>query len=288
MAGSASTGEVWFLLEYEGVWERKAFEQSQIPEDVKAHLAAAVQAIPKSRVLMIKSRPGLLESGIRFYVAVSSARRPFLYEFHFEEYEEILSLDLIGIVIGDSPWEPALRTLPLFLVCTNGRRDACCAKFGLAVYDAFQDVTGTRMDVWQTSHVGGHRFAPNVVVMPEGIYYGRVQPEDALGLVGAHLRGEYFLDHLRGRVIYPPVVQGAEILLRRETGRVIIDEFKFVNAHEESPGLWRVVFSSEPVGPVYRLKVSQSDTGELVRTGCFTDEAEPVVRFDLIDLKIDK
>ena len=52
--------------------------------------------------------------------------------------------------------------------------------------------------------------------------------------------------------------------------------------------MWTVVFSSEPAGPVYRLKVARIETGEQVRTGCFTDETEPLVRFELIELKKDK
>ncbi len=47
---------------------------------------------------------------------------------------------------------------PLALVCTNGKRDRCCALLGrpLAAELASSGVEG----VWEVTHLGGHRFSP--------------------------------------------------------------------------------------------------------------------------------
>jgi (2Fe-2S) ferredoxin len=37
------------------------------------------------------------------------------------------------------------------------------------------------------SHVGGHKFAGNVIIYPGGHWYGRVQPCDAKVIVEEHL-----------------------------------------------------------------------------------------------------
>jgi len=66
------------------------------------------------------------------------------------------------------------------------------------------------------SHIGGDRFAGNVLVLPDGLYYGRVTPWQAGLLVARHRRGELDLDHLRGRASLPFMVQAAEIFLRRK------------------------------------------------------------------------
>ena len=70
-----------------------------------------------------------------------------------------------------------------FLVCAHGRRDACCARLGLPLFDALNaQLLPTHL--WQSSHLGGHRFAPNVVVLPVGIQLGRIPLERAAEVVG--------------------------------------------------------------------------------------------------------
>ena len=62
------------------------------------------------------------------------------------------------------------------------------------------------------SHVGGDRFAPNVVVLPQGLYYGRVSAAGAASIVEAHERSEVVVEHLRGRAAFRPAVQAANTL----------------------------------------------------------------------------
>ena len=52
------------------------------------------------------------------------------------------------------------------LVCTHGRREVCCAKYGRPVAQALAARYGPL--VWETTHVGGDRFAANLVVLPSG------------------------------------------------------------------------------------------------------------------------
>ena len=72
------------------------------------------------------------------------------------------------------------------VVCTHGRHDACCGKFGYPVYETLRrehaDADGLR--VWRASHLGGHRFAPTLVDYPEGRYWGRLEPWAVEKLVG--------------------------------------------------------------------------------------------------------
>src|SRR5690606_16306501 len=53
------------------------------------------------------------------------------------------------------------------LVCTHGRRDACCGALGTRLSTALPGL-GPEVRVWRTSHTGGHRFAPTALVLPEG------------------------------------------------------------------------------------------------------------------------
>jgi hypothetical protein len=79
---------------------------------------------------------------------------------------------LIAAAAGDAPSElesPAVDVL----VCTHGTRDSCCGKRGaqLAVELAAPGLPAGQ-NLWRTSHMGGHRFAPTFLVLPEGTVWG--------------------------------------------------------------------------------------------------------------------
>jgi hypothetical protein len=93
------------------------------------------------------------------------------------------------------------------LTCMHGRRDPCCARRGWPVIQAL--TTARPEQAWQCSHVGGDRFAANLLVLPHGLYFGHVDPESALEIADAVERGELVPDLLRGRSVDAPAVQSA-------------------------------------------------------------------------------
>ena len=105
---------------------------------------------------------------------------------------------------------------PVFCVCTHGKHDVCCAERGRPVAAAL--AAAHPEETWEVSHIGGDRFAGNALVLPHGLYYGRLDPVSALTVVGSHLAGQVDPDHLRGRSGLPMPVQAAEIALRTELG----------------------------------------------------------------------
>ena len=80
--------------------------------------------------------------------------------------------------------------------------------------------------MWEASHVGGDRFAGNLVVLPRGLYYGGLDPESAREVAAATARGEVLLEHLRGRSDLPMAVQAADIALRREHALLGLDDVR--------------------------------------------------------------
>jgi hypothetical protein len=118
----------------------------------------------------------------------------------FTDDAELLELPLDG-----SSGEP--DPAPLYLVCTHGRHDPCCATRGRPVTARLAASRPGR--VWQASHLGGCRFAPTVLVLPLGLMYGRVPPSAADDLVAAAETGELLGGLLRGRIGIPPSAQAA-------------------------------------------------------------------------------
>jgi hypothetical protein len=96
------------------------------------------------------------------------------------------------------------------LICTHGKRDACCAKFGIEVLDALKAQAPAEINVWEVSHLGGHRFAATLVVQPANQWYGRLSPSDVPTLLNAIQNHTVLRDHYRGNANFPPPLQAAE------------------------------------------------------------------------------
>jgi (2Fe-2S) ferredoxin len=105
---------------------------------------------------------------------------------------------------------------PMILVCTHGVHDVCCALRGRPVAYALSSRWPEL--VWECSHVGGDRFAPNLAVLPDGFYYGNLDPESALATVEAYLGGTVIADRLRGMARFLPPVQAAVIAAYQRYG----------------------------------------------------------------------
>jgi hypothetical protein len=115
-----------------------------------------------------------------------------------------------------------------YLVCTNGARDPCCAIRGPAVAQALECVLPGQ--VYECSHLGGHRFAANVLVLPDGLCFGRLDVRAAVALASELEERRLPLDHLRGRTSLAPEQQAAEILVRRELDLTGLSDLRHVEA----------------------------------------------------------
>jgi hypothetical protein len=207
MAGTADPVDVWLMLEYRPVWTNRALTDNELAEPVRTWLEAETARL---RAQGLKVRPQFIRqpeidrADTRLVIGHAGGT----IVVSSEGYRDLLDQDVAALL------ETRSQTCePLYFVCTNGQRDVCCARFGRPVYPRLRERLGDR--VWQTTHLGGHRFAANVLVLPQGAVYGRVTPEAVDDFVDTIERGELAFDYLRGRSCYPPAVQAAEALLRR-------------------------------------------------------------------------
>src|SRR5580658_2064729 len=117
-------------------------------------------------------------------------------------------LDLQKLAAGTAPGFGVEVSEPVFLVCTHAQRNACCARFGGPL--ATQLAARYPGQVFQTTHVGGHRFAANLVILPHGLYYGPVGVAEATAAISAYVRGTITPERYRGRAGQPKATQEAE------------------------------------------------------------------------------
>lgn len=282
--GTASTGDAWLLLEYARPWGAKAFRDSTLPKAVKVYLSGLLKSIPRSRVLLIK-QTRTIKGPLTLFVARSRESSSSILKYEFFEYEQLLDLDLASALAGGSPSGTTPWEEPLFLVCTHGKRDKCCAKFGIPIYKTIQTQVG-ESSVWQCSHVGGDRFAANVICFPDGIFYGHVTEETAKLIVKEYDERRIVLTNFRGRSCYSFPVQAAEFFARRETGFRRIGDLKFLTYDPLKPNEWRVRFFSEVDAKVHQVSLRSHLSEFQNRLTCHSSEPQSVVQYSLIEHEI--
>jgi hypothetical protein len=227
LAGTATHVRTWLLLEHSGPWGNEALLDARLPEGLGPALQQQAKAYRAKILLVRRARARRDPERLNVFAAYADPLRPRIEHGTVADLREVLDLDLTSFREGGSTGLAA-HDGALFCVCTNGRHDACGAELGRPVAMKLDDAHPEQ--TWEVSHIGGDRFAGNLVVLPEGLYYGRLDPEQAVAVAGAHLAGELDLDHLRGRSSYPMPVQAAELHLRRQLGATRVDEVRLDRA----------------------------------------------------------
>lgn len=277
MPGTAPRADVWLLLTYGGPLGAKALDESDLPEPVKLHLAAELARIPHARLQLITPSP--THDRIEFFVVSARELDPFYRRLELSTYAELLELDLDAILSSESGSTAPNEHEPLYLVCTNGRRDPCCAQFGTPVFQALHRSLGDH--VRQSSHVGGHRFAANVVLFPYGLCYGRIRDDQVPEFVSAGQQASIVANSLRGRSCYSPVVQAAEVLLRQEVGDNQLSAYRLRDEQQLANNRWNIEFEDPGDGGIHHLTLESFVSDERDRLSCWSDKLAPVTSYRL-------
>lgn len=285
MVGTASPSRRWLLIEHPGPWAVAALDSPGIPAARQALQAAVVAGA--GRVQLIR-RPGRQSSdGPYLWVVLdhdTGRRASGTWRQGPEDTPDAGLLEAAQALAATAPAPGAGQPPddPLLLVCAHGRHDVCCAVRGRPVAAAlaqrWPDLT------WECSHVGGDRFAANLVCLPHGHYFGRVEPQDAARVVGRYEREVIDLDHYRGRCSDPPVVQAAEWYARDRTGLTGRDELVAVGRRRLGDRVWATSFSA-PEGVRLRVVVRAArDAAPRLLTDTSPEPLSPL-SFTLLDLR---
>lgn len=211
LPATASFFDQLLLIEHPAPFPQKALPESQLPPVFKKQLLSLNQELPNLRVLLIRQADREDASLKLFYYQ----RKPDLRyrEWSGNDYSEIKDLkDFIA-----PPGAASESSMPFrILVCTNGKKDKCCSKYGLPIFNAL--ATYLQKDqLWQCSHTGGDRFAPNLIVLPQFLHYGRLRLSEVTSFVDSIKASEIYLPAFRGRnEVKDKMIQSAEYYFRQE------------------------------------------------------------------------
>jgi hypothetical protein len=278
--GTARHTERWLLIEYPAAWPPKVLKSGVLPEAMLTQLEALRQTFPSFHSLFI--RQGHMRTGrLRAFLVDCREEVSSLQRVEFDDYDQLASMDLAGYWQGR---EHGAREDALYLVCTHGTHDKCCAKFGLPVYVA---LTARHPDrVWEASHLGGHRFAANVICFPTGVCYGRVTADSARQLIDRDARHELDLPHYRGRFALPPPSQAAEYFLRTRLALPQIDALHHDRCVAIDNGHWSVSFREPRTGALHVALIEYAPEPLHVLKDCEATASEPVRPFAIADYRL--
>jgi hypothetical protein len=271
MIGSVDERRRWLLVEDRSAWGSHAVD------DVFAPDAVAEAKRQSMRILLVRRREG--------DPAADASRRAILVDTITREMAVRAITEIADVALEDAAEQPvrtfgALHADPIFLVCTNGKRDACCALRGRVLVTALAADHAER--TWECTHLGGHRFAGNLVCLPDGILYGRVPPGEGPRLAEAYLEGRLDPAMLRGRSAWPASAQVAEQELRVRLGIEGVADLSLLSV--EADGDHATVVLATADGIAHRFELTAERLAPPRPTSCRADELEEPLHWRVVEV----
>jgi hypothetical protein len=210
VTASATRYRRFLLLEVPGPWGTSALDEKRMDPEIVRWLTGAAAAADTHVVLIRRpgrhpsSGPGTMKRVMAWAFADTSPEAKRVLWGTWRDPADLLRLDLTASIPAEANAAGPQR---LALVCTNGKRDQCCAIRGRPV--AARIAAATDWNTWECSHLGGHRFAATMMLLPTGDMFGWLDPESALEVLRRFDAGQLMLSHYRGQTGQPHPVQAA-------------------------------------------------------------------------------
>jgi hypothetical protein len=299
VAGTAATQSAWLLVEQPGPWGRVAARESRLDPELGAELDGRTARTGVRLCLIRRPTDGHDHDPPRrrWFAASTHPERTWLATGEIADPAELLRIDFAALDAGDrnavAGLEHTFLDTPILGICSNGKRDACCATLGRravvsadALDAAACAAVGGPPTVWEITHLGGHKFAPTGVLLPSGYLYGRLDAALATRALAEARRGRVLPDGNRGRSTWQRPGQAAELAVRADlnewaTSAVLVTAVE-KTAGEPEPA-WTVIVEHED-GREYEVSVKGAHAPVARPESCGKTEANPLeLRVDVID-----
>ncbi|MEU9187643.1 sucrase ferredoxin [Streptomyces sp. NPDC048484] len=280
LAGTAATARTWLLVEQPGPWGADALTSSHLDPALGRALEQAAEGTGV-RIALIR-RPGRhadchTSARRQVYAAHTTPGAVWLHNAITTDPEQLLELDFAELGRGlpgtfDTTLDGRPHTGdPLALVCTNGKRDRCCALLGrpLAAELAASGVTGA----WEVTHLGGHRFSPTLLVLPFGYAYGRAEAHAVKEVLQGVREGRVVTEGCRGNSAWERPGQAAELAVRTTVSEDAAGALSVVRTEGEAPR-WEVTVAHTD-GRRWRVTVAQGTASPPRAESCGSAPGSP-------------
>jgi hypothetical protein len=281
---TASRVDRWLVVEHRGAWGPQSVPTGRMGRGTARVLASAASRA-RARLVLVRRPHGTPDEVGRWVFVVDSS--PGVERVRARHVQDDAAL--VQLLAGALPTDAAAAADraggwgevqgPLYLVCTHGRHDRCCALRGRPVARALAAREPER--TWECTHVGGDRFAANLVVLPDGLYLGRVEADEVVQVVHDLAAGTLPAGRVRGRSSLSLPAQAAQHFARESSGRWGRADLAPVVQESAGTDTWRVVLSG-PGGPdvevVVRYDRDGDGSSQLLTCGALEAKTAPLFR----------
>ena len=183
LGGSAPSWTNLLLFELALPWEESIHTNHNFPKKVADLLYGVNLPGEETRLQCIAPDPAYSSAGTRVMLFTKPKKHFSMYNKLEFQVPDNLLISLIETLLTQGTMTPfdhyrnhaVTRDI---LVCTHGSHDVCCASLGYPIYEFLKKEksppSNIQLRIWRTNHVGGHRFAPNIIDMPEGRMWARL------------------------------------------------------------------------------------------------------------------
>lgn len=264
------------LIEHPGPWPFHALESDGVVDVVPALVEATRAAGGRTFLIRRTGRRETSEDRAWAVVDVEAGR---IRWGSWSSPADLVDLAVPTLSAASEDWSSE----PAFLVCAHGRHDTCCAVRGRPVAAALAERWPEA--TWESSHVGGDRFAPNVVVVPDGTYYGALEADSVVDVIADHLAGRVRAEYLRGSSSLPPVAQAVAVAGLERWGPAAPRAVTGHDCRQLDEATWQVrLTASAPLPMAFEATVSAVAAPAAVLT-CRAPRATSARRFEVSDLR---
>lgn len=217
--GTAPRKRVWLVIEQPGSWGHDALLESSLPSGV-GELLKSIASIEDVGVFLAR-RPDLVSHERRtsrrrrFWLAHTAVGGVRMRSGSLDDIQDVAQWDFNAILRGELPPVGRRSADPVLFLCANGKRDTCCAMKSRSIIDTLRSNPEYTSQFFESSHLGGHRFAPTGLLLPWGISLGRLDEDSALSLLEQAWQGKISPEHIRGRSAFAHWAQTAELAIRK-------------------------------------------------------------------------
>jgi hypothetical protein len=202
LIGTAPQARRWLLIEHQGPWSPNPMD-SPVLAGATGQQVEAICEQHHARPLLIRRHGRSAPEALKQWFAVDIATRTWLRGTWRTNADLITAAQALGQPLIENGEDAG----NLVLVCTHANRDACCALRGRPIAAALSRVWPE--EVWECTHLGGHRFAGTLLLLPDGACYGGLDLPQAEQVIRAHRARTPVLSHLRGLTSQSRPVQAA-------------------------------------------------------------------------------
>ena len=265
--GTASNCETYILIECSPPWHTQALNSRLIPDNLRQLIADTKSTRISVTFLLIANDIShkKYETTLIIYQKKSGISNGFRQqEFKLDNIEQVATTvrKLLWSKLSDV--EPEIPRKRDILICTHGSHDQCCARYGNRLYFYLKDKLIPNLGLenirlWRSSHFGGHRFAPTMIDLPEGRYYGNISAELCPSILTRKGDIKVLRQIYRGWGILAPPIQVLESELIVQHGWKWFDNkvaTKIIEQNTDNSKLQVEFVVQEPYGYVYNYHAS--------------------------------